>query len=172
LKRWVALLRAVNLGKRNKVPMAELRRVLEDAGCDSVRTYIQSGNVVFGHDSPDAAVLEAAIEKAFGVRTTVVLRSARQIRRLAASHPFGKDTSRSFVAFLADKPKRSALRALAELDVAPDRFEPVGPDLVLHYPTGYQGARLTAAVLEKRLGVAATARNWRTVARLAELTEG
>src|SRR3954447_26979294 len=123
MKQWVALLRAVNLGSRNKVPMAELRRVLEDAGCDSVRTYIQSGNAVFGHDAPDAGVLEAAVADAFGVQTTIVLRSARQIRTLAGAHPFGADTSRSFVAFLAEKPKPAALRALGGLDVAPDRFE-------------------------------------------------
>jgi uncharacterized protein (DUF1697 family) len=169
MKQWVALLRAVNLGSRNKVPMAELRRVLEEAGCKSVRTYIQSGNAVFGHDAPDAAVLEAAVADAFGVQTTIVLRSARQIRRLAGAHPFGSDTSRSFVAFLAEKPTRTALRALGDLDVAPDRFEPVGPDIALQFPNGYQGAKLTAAVLEKQLGVAATARNWRTVTKLDEL---
>ncbi len=166
---WVALLRAVNVGGRNKVSMAELRRVFEDAGCDSVRTYIQSGNVVFEHEAPDRAVLEEAVADAFGVQSAIVLRSARQMRRLAGAHPFGADTSKSVVAFLAEKPKRTDLRALSELDVAPDRFEVVGPDVVMHYPNGYGGARLSAAVLEKRLGVAATARNWRTVTRLAEL---
>jgi uncharacterized protein (DUF1697 family) len=170
MKRWVALLRAVNLGGRNKVPMAELRRVLEDAGCDSVLTYIQSGNAVFAHDAPDPRALEAAVADAFDVQTTIVLRTAGQIRSLAGAHPFGADTARSFVAFLAAKPKPAALRALAELDIAPDRFERIGPDIALHFPTGYQGATLTAAVLEKQLGVAATARNWRTVAKLADLT--
>jgi uncharacterized protein (DUF1697 family) len=168
---WIALLRAVNVGGRNKVAMAELRRVFEDAGCGSVRTYIQSGNVVFEHDGPDAATLEAAVADAFGVQSAIVLRTARQLRRLVGAHPFGADTSNSVVAFLGKKPGRARLRALAELDIGADRFEVVGPDVVVHYPNGYAGARLTAAVLEKQLGVPATARNWRTVSRLVDLAD-
>ena len=166
---WIALLRAVNLGSRNKVPMAELRVVLEEKGYESVRTYIQSGNVLFEHDGPDRARLEAAVAQAFGVQSTIVLRSARQIRSLARRHPFGADTSSSHVAFLAEKPKASALRALCEFDSGTDRYELVGPDVALQYPSGVQGAQLTAARLEKLLGVPATGRNWRTVAKLAEL---
>lgn len=168
---WVALLRAVNLGARNKVPMAELRRVFETAGYESVRTFIQSGNVLFEHEAPDRAALEAAVADAFGVQTAIVLRTAAQIRKVAGSHPFGPDTSKSAVAFLAEQPDPAGVRELAKLDIAPDRVKVAGSDVFLHYPNGFQGARLTAALLERRLGVAATARNWRTVARLAELTE-
>jgi uncharacterized protein (DUF1697 family) len=166
---WIALLRAVNLGSRNKVPMAGLREVFEKAGGEDVRTYIQSGNVVFAHAEPDREALESAVAKAFGVKTVIVLRTARQIKKLAGSHPFGKDTSNSHVAFLAKKPDREVLRKLAELDPGTDRFEVIGSDVALYYPNGFQGATLTAARLEKLLGVAGTARNWRTVAKLAEL---
>ncbi len=167
--RWIALLRAVNLGSRNKVAMAELRRVLEEAGYGAVRTYIQSGNVIFEHERPDAARLEGLVAEAFGVQTVVVLRKAEQIRKLAGAHPFGPDTSRSAVAFLAGKPGRAKLRALAQEEIEPDRFEQVGDDIVLHYPNGFQGARLSTARLEQLLDVPVTARNWRTVAKLAEL---
>jgi uncharacterized protein (DUF1697 family) len=166
---WVAWLRAINLGSRNKVPMAELRQVFEDAGCESVRTYIQSGNVVFEHAKPKRATLEAAVADAFGLKITIVLRTAKQIRELVQAHPFGTDTSKSYVAFLAEKPAAAALRALSELDIAPARLETVGPDIVVHYPNGFSGARLGAAGLEKHLGVPATFRNWRTVTRVAEL---
>jgi uncharacterized protein (DUF1697 family) len=166
---WVALLRAINLGARNKVPMAELRQVLEEAGCESVRTYIQSGNVAFEHDKPDRTALEAAVEKAFGVQSVIVLRTAKQVRSLLSAHPFGADTSKSHVAFLSQKPGRAAWRSLADLDIAPDRFEALGADVALHYPNGFSGAKLTAARLEKQLGVPATVRNWRTVERLAEM---
>jgi uncharacterized protein (DUF1697 family) len=149
--------------------MAELRQVFEDAGCEAVRTYIQSGNVVFEHATPKRATLEAAVADAFGLQIAIVLRTAKQIRDLAHAHPFGADTSKSHVAFLAKKPNRAALLELSELDVAPDRLEIAGPDIVLHYPNGFSGARLTAARLEKHLGVPATFRNWRTVARVAEL---
>jgi uncharacterized protein (DUF1697 family) len=167
---WVALLRGINLGARNKVPMAELRQVFEDVGAESVRTYIQSGNVLFEQPQPDAAKLERAIAKAFGVESVVVLRSFADIRHLASAHPFGRDTASSFVAFLAKKPTKG-LKALGELDVGGDRFEVVRNDVVLRFRGGYQSATLTGAVLEKHLGVPATVRNWRTVTKLAELSE-
>jgi uncharacterized protein (DUF1697 family) len=126
---------------------------------------IQSGNVVFAHPKPRAAEIETLVADAFGLRPTVVLRSAAQLRKLAASHPFGADTSHTHVAFLAAKPRAAALSALDGLDP----YELVGSDLVLHFPDGYAAARLTGAVIEKRLGIEATVRNWRTVLRLAEL---
>lgn len=170
--RWVALLRAVNLGARNKVPMAELRRVLEEQGCESVRTYIQSGNAVFasalGRDAL-ARQLEQGIEDAFGVATPVMLRSPREIARVVGAHPFGPGTSRTQVAFLARKPGPAKARGLEALDIEPDRVEVVGSDVYLHLPNGVGGARLSGAHLQRALGVPATVRNWRTVARLAEM---
>ena len=172
---WVALLRAINLGARNKVPMAELRAAFEAAGCTDVQTYIQSGNVVFRAPSRSAPALrrrlEAAVEKQCGVTSTVVLRTWPELRRLVAFHPFGADTSKSAVTFLAEKPTAAAVRRLQELDVAPDEAKIVGRDVHIHYPRGIQGSRLTGALLERTLGVQGTNRNWRTVARLAELVE-
>lgn len=172
---WVALLRAVNLGPRNKVPMAELRTLLEEAGCGSVRTYIQSGNALFTSPEPDrtalARDLESRIEQAFGVSTTVVLRSFADVSRTAAAHPFGQDTSRTYVAFLGEKPEAAKARSVARLEIAPDRLQILGSDVFLHYADGVQGARLSAAQLERHLGVPATVRNWRTVSRLAEMVD-
>jgi uncharacterized protein (DUF1697 family) len=167
--RWIALLRAVNLGPRNKVPMAELRRLFEEAGAEEVRTWIQSGNVVFAQTKPDAAKLEAAIERELGVKTVLVLRSAQQMRKLARSHPFGSDTSSSHVAFFVEKPSAAALREVARLDIGDNKYEMIGSDVALYYPTGFQGATLTTAKLEKILGIPGTARNWRTVEKLTEL---
>jgi uncharacterized protein (DUF1697 family) len=167
---WAALLRAVNLGARNKVPMAPLRELFEREGCSGVRTYVQSGNVVFAHPSPDAEALAAAIAEEFGVETVVVLRKARQLRALVARHPFGEDTSSSHVAFAAsplDRRERSAVLRLAEGE---DGLALVGGDIVLRYPHGFQRARLTPARLERALGFPVTARNWRTVTQLAAMT--
>jgi uncharacterized protein (DUF1697 family) len=165
---WVALLRAVNLGSRNKVPMARLREALEGAGYDDVRTLIQSGNVVFTASTPDAEEIEALIDAEFGVQTVAILRNARQIRALAGAHPFGRDTSRTHVSFLREKTRKSARSSLASV-AGDDAFTVVGGDVVVRYPTGYQSATLTAARIEKALGTAATVRNWRTVEKLAEL---
>jgi uncharacterized protein (DUF1697 family) len=141
--------------------MAGLRSALEDAGYDDVRTVIASGNVVFSHGTkPSAHALESLIADEFGVRTRVILRSAAQIRKLRAAKPF---EGRVYVAFLAAKPRST--RPIEGLDP----FAVVGSDIVLHFPSGYAAAQLTGAVIEKRLGVEATVRNWNTVEKLADL---
>jgi uncharacterized protein (DUF1697 family) len=161
LATWVALLRAVNLGSRNKVPMAQLRRAMEDAGYDDVRTVIASGNVVFSRGAkPSSRALESLIADAFGVRTTVIIRSAAQIRKLRAAKPF---PGAAYVAFLATRPRST--KSIEGID----EFAVVGGDIVLHFPNGSAAAQLTGAVLEKKLGIDATVRNWNTVERLADL---
>jgi uncharacterized protein (DUF1697 family) len=161
LATWIALLRAVNLGSRNKVPMAALRAAMSDAGYDDVRTVIASGNVVFSRGSkPTARALESLIADEFGVRTTVILRSAAQIRKLRDARPF---PSNAYVAFLASRARST--KTIEGLD----EFALVGGDIVLHFPRGYAAAQLTGAVLEKKLGVEATVRNWNTVEKLADL---
>jgi uncharacterized protein (DUF1697 family) len=170
---WVALLRGINVGGKNKVPMAELRQLFEAAGCGSVSSYIQSGNVLFTNESSDRAALarqlEQAVEESFGVSNPIVLRTFAELDRIVRGHPFDSDSAQTYVAFLVREPEDA--QALESLDVAPDRFEVVGDDVYLHYPNGVTGARLGGAVLERRLGVAATMRNWRTVTRLAELAD-
>lgn len=153
--------------------MADLRTLLEQAGYGDVTTYIQSGNVLFTKQATDRAALarklERTIEAEFGVRSAVVLRTAAELRKLARSHPFGSDTSQTHVAFLVENPTAAGVRNLKAEDLAPDEVKVTGSDVFLRYPEGVQGARLTGALLERRLGVPATIRNWRTVTRLAEL---
>jgi uncharacterized protein (DUF1697 family) len=170
--RWVALLRAVNLGARNKVPMAELRTLLAEAGYGDVRTYIASGNVLL--DGPRgrstvAGELERLIADEFKVNTTAVMRTPKELAAVVAGHPFGADTSRSHVVFLVSEPGSKAAKELDAADHSPDRALLAGANVYLHYSAGVQGSRLSAARLEKLLGVPGTHRNWRTVAKLAEL---
>jgi uncharacterized protein (DUF1697 family) len=170
--RWVALLRAVNLGARNKVPMAELRALLEDAGYGDVKTYIASGNVLLDGPRSRASVareLERVVAANFGVDTTAIVRKPAELAALVNGHPFGRDTSRSHVVFLANRPTAKAAQRLAEEDHSPDRGVVAGANVYVQYGAGVQNARLSAARLERLLGVAATHRNWRTVAALAEL---
>jgi uncharacterized protein (DUF1697 family) len=168
----VALLRAVNLGARNKVPMAELRALLGEAGYSGVRTYIASGNVLL--DASDdratvAAELERLIAEAFQVSTTAIMRTPDELAGVVARHPFGRDTSRSHVVFLTREPEPESAERLAAADHSPDRAVLAGPDVYLQYPAGVQGSRLSAARLERLLGLRGTHRNWRTVAALTEL---
>jgi uncharacterized protein (DUF1697 family) len=170
--RWVVLLRAVNLGARNKVPMAQLRSLLEESGFRDVRTYIASGNVLLDGPRSGATVareLERIVAAEFGVETTAIVRKPAELASLVGAHPFGRDTSRSQVVFLAGKPTAEAAARLAEADHSPDRGIVVGKDVYVQYGAGAQNARLSAARLERLLGVQATHRNWRTVCALAEL---
>jgi uncharacterized protein (DUF1697 family) len=171
---WVVLLRAVNLGARNKVPMAELRKLLEEDGFGDVRSYIASGNLLFAGDGRDRAALaerlEALILDAFDVRTTAILRTDAELRKVLRSHPFGDDVSHTYVTFLAGKPPADRVRALAGLEIGDNELAAVGREVYARYPSGYGNARISAAALEKKLGVAGTARNWRTVTALVELT--
>jgi uncharacterized protein (DUF1697 family) len=166
--RWVALLRAVNLGGRNKVPMAELRALLEEAGYGGVRTYIASGNVLL-EAPPGAAKLAAALERlvadAFGVTTTVILRKPRELAGAVAVHPFGADSSQTHVAFLAARPTTAAAAGLTTAGGS-DRAVLLGAEVYLRVS---DASRLSIARVESVLGVSATIRNWRTVAALAEL---
>lgn len=173
--RWVALLRAVNLGARNKVPMAELRNLLESAGYEGVRTYIASGNVLLETRDGAAEVataLEHLVADSFGVTTTAILRKPRDLAKTVEAHPFGKDTSETYVAFLAARPADAAAVRLEEAARDADQAVVAGSDLYLRLPRGVQGSRLSAARIESLLGVPATMRNWRTVVALAELAAG
>jgi uncharacterized protein (DUF1697 family) len=169
----VALLRGINLGPHKRIAMADLRRVYADAGCDSVRTVIASGNVLFEHASGDrrqlAALLERAVESELGVSAPVVLRSFAELGKLVQAHPFGDDTSQTYVTFLPKKPAAAAVRALRELDVAPEEVAVVGSDVFVRYPNGVRNARVSVTLLDRTLGIRGTNRNWRTVTKLAEL---
>jgi uncharacterized protein (DUF1697 family) len=170
--KWIALLRAVNLGARNKVPMAELRVLLDRAGYDGVRTYIASGNILL--DSPDdrtdvARMLERLMVDAFGVTTVAILRSPAELAATVEAHPFGPDVSKTYVAFLAARPDSAAAAQFQTSHEDADRTVLAGADVYLTLQRGVHGAHLSVARLESLLGVPATLRNWRTVVALSNL---
>ncbi len=169
--RWVALLRGVNLGARNKVPMAELRALLESSGYENVRTYIASGNVLL--DGPAgrkklAADLQGLVADSFGVSTPVILRKPRELALAIEANPFD-DTSETHVAFLATRPAKAAAARLGDVDGGADRAVLAGSEVYLRLTRGVHGSPLSIARLESLLGVPVTLRNWRTVVALAEL---
>jgi uncharacterized protein (DUF1697 family) len=152
--------------------MAKLRSLLEEAGYGDVQTYIASGNVLLDGPRSGASVareLERIVADEFGVDTTAIVRKPAELAALVKDHPFGRDIARSHVVFLAKRPTAKAAERLAEADHSPDRGVLAGKDVYVQYGAGVQKARLSAARLEQLLGVAATHRNWRTVAALAQL---
>ena len=172
---YVALLRGINVGGKHKVPMAELRELFEAEGCRDVRSYIQSGNLIFGATKAAAAKLPAklaaAIEERFGFGVPVVLRTKAQWQRVAKAHPFGNKRVEDrllHVAFLSDKPKAADVRKLDHDRSPPDEFVVDGSTIYSYLERGAR-SKLTVDYFERVLGVKATARNWRTVRKLDEM---
>jgi uncharacterized protein (DUF1697 family) len=173
---YVALLRGINLGARNKVGMADLRALFEALGHENVATYVQSGNVVFKSAVRSAAELNGRIEERIardlGLTVTVLIRTKAELGKVAAGNPLAKDaadTAHLHVTFLADAPERARVRDLEDAYDGPDAFRVVGREVYLCCPNGYGRSKLSNAFLEKRLGTVATTRNWKTVSKLAEL---
>lgn len=173
---WVALLRGINVGGKNKVPMDGLREVFSrELGFDDVRTYIQSGNVVFrGPDevAVDSDRLAAAVNDRFGLGIVVVVRTAAQLRDALAADPFpDADRSQVHIGFMSRPPQAAAVEQVDRVAFVPEEFAVRGRELYLHLPNGQGRAKLPAA-LDRRLKVPTTARNWRTVTALVELVGG
>jgi uncharacterized protein (DUF1697 family) len=170
---YVALLRGINLGARNRVAMADLRAVVEQAGGEDVRTYVQSGNVVFRSRSSAARLagsLEAGIRRTLGLDIAVLVKTQRELAKLVERNPFASaDPSTLHVTFLAKAPARDRVRKLSEQSFGPDELHVTGREVYLCCPNGYGRTKLSNAFLEKQLAVPATTRNWRTVTALAEM---
>lgn len=176
---FVALLRGINVGGRNKVSMPELKSSLASLGLEGVVTYIQSGNVVFrsptGGRQELAARIEQQIAEAFGVRPTVLLRTPAELVAIAEGNPFLKgeaDHSKQLhVVFLGGRPAADAVARLDPGRSPPDDFSVRGSEIYLHLPNGSGRSKLTLDYFERRLGLAATARNWNTLLKLLALTQ-
>ena len=174
MTRSVLLLRAVNVSGRNRVPMAQLREVLAPV-LGEVSTYIASGNIVCEHpDDPTSvsARVRELIADEFDVDTPVILRTHDDLVHALDAHPFGGASEKLLHAmFLEALAAPGAVEALQERLVPGERIALVGDDLWVDYAEGgVHSTRLTKAVLDRALGVAGTARNLRTIRKLAELT--
>ncbi len=172
---WIALLRGINVGGKNILPMKELVRDLESLGLEDVKTYIQSGNAVFRAASVDAvglgAEISATIEKRRGFRPQVLLLAAGELQDAVAANPFPEaeaEPKTLHLSFLAAPPPAPDLEALRAARAPSERFHLSDRVFYLHAPDGIGRSKL-AAKAERLLGVAITGRNWRTVSKLREM---
>jgi uncharacterized protein (DUF1697 family) len=174
----LALLRGINVGGKNSLPMKDLVRIFEAAGCVNVRTYIQSGNVIFEASKAThqiGAAVTAAIEKRYGYQIPFVMRTLRELRETILENPFldrGIDQKWLHVYFLAGVPSQACCASLDPNRSAPDAFEVRGREIYLHIPNGMGRTKLTNAYFDSKLSTTSTARNWATVLKLAELMKG
>jgi uncharacterized protein (DUF1697 family) len=172
---YIALLRGINVGGKNRLPMKDLADLFVDAGCADVETYIQSGNVVFRARATVARAIapavEGAIVKRFGLRVPVVTRTAVELSTVARKNPFfasGVEADKLHVAFLAEAPSTSRAAALDPRRSAPDELVVRGRDIYLHLPQGAARTKLTNAYFDSALKTVSTIRNWRTVLALVD----
>jgi uncharacterized protein (DUF1697 family) len=174
---YVALLRGINVGGNRIIKMADLREMFAAAGARDVETYIQSGNVVFGHAARSAAKLAADLERQIakdtGFAVPVVLRTADELGAVIAANPFAKaDTDHLHVFFVAAALPVGALSAVDARAFHPERFGETAREVYLHLPDGLGRSKLAGAVMKVKSMAAATARNWRTVLTLNEMAAG
>jgi uncharacterized protein (DUF1697 family) len=173
---YLALFRGINVGGKNKLPMKDLAEMFVEAGCVDVRTFIQSGNVVFRAISGVARrvpeLVTARVGERFGHRPPIVLRTTEQLADVFRNNPFlemGAAEDTLFVLFLADQPSAAAVAALDPERSPGDTYIVRGKDIYLRLSTGAADTKLTNAYFDSKLATVSTGRNLRTVTKLLDL---
>jgi uncharacterized protein (DUF1697 family) len=174
---FISMLRGINVSGQKKIKMAELSSLYESLGLAHVRTYVQSGNVVFVSPEPDAAklagLIEAQIEQTFGFAVTVFIRDNHDFQRIIDRNPFLgdrlEDPAKLHVTFLYRRPAESERRDLIVPSDQADEFIVGEQEIFLFCPNGYGRTKFSNNFFERKLKVSATTRNWKTVTALAKL---
>jgi uncharacterized protein (DUF1697 family) len=172
---FIALLRGINVGGRARIPMEDLRAVCTELGWRDVRTYIQSGNVIFSADN-DAVALETALEQGlerrFGMNVPVMVRSATRWQEYVQSNAFPEASERQanlvMLALSKSPPQTGAVERIRERATV-EQIELAGDALWIHFAGGSGRSKLTPALLDRSVGSPVTTRNWRTVLKLQQL---
>lgn len=175
---YVCLIRGINVGGRNIVKMDRLRKAFEGLGYEDVRTYVQSGNVIFKTGGRAPAELSAKIERMIlddlGFLVSVIVKTTEEMNQAVERNPLlkqkGINVSKLHVTFLPRDPEKVAVKALAALAVPPEQLRCSGSTIYLYCPNGYGKSKLANNILEKVLAMKATTRNWNTVNMLCELS--
>jgi uncharacterized protein (DUF1697 family) len=175
----ISMLRGVNVGGHKKIKMDALRALYESLKLRDPRTYVQSGNVIFSTEERDLLVLtkrvENGIERKFGFRSDVIVRTSSELRDVIARNPFAKrrdiHPSRLLVTFLASDPGPEARDKLLRINTDPEELRIAGRELYIYYPNGMARPKLSLPAIEKTLKTSGTGRNWNTVTKLLEIAE-
>jgi uncharacterized protein (DUF1697 family) len=172
----VALMRGMNVGGRNLIAMSDLVAIFRDSGCNDVRTYIQSGNVLFRSEAALASriptLVSEAIAARFGLTVPVLLRTSADLDQVTRRNPFvatGTDPKFLHVAFLMGAASKAGIAALDPDRSPPDEFFVRGREIYLHCPNGVGKSKLSTQYFDSKLGTTSTMRNWNTVLKLGDL---
>ncbi|GIP33748.1 DUF1697 domain-containing protein [Paenibacillus sp. J2TS4] len=178
----IALLRGINVGGKNKIKMADLRKTLESLGLARVQTYIQSGNILFESDEEEATLrqrIEQEIEKVFGLSIAVIIRTSAELNNIVESRPFSdkqiaeaeasSEGESLYVSMLLEEPHMERIEQLRAYDFKEDQFHVAGRDIYLLFHQSIRHSKLAAQV--DKLGVPTTTRNWKTISKLVALSD-
>lgn len=177
---YISMLRGINVGGQKRIKMDRLRESLVELGVENVKTYLQSGNVVFTAAKRSPLELSKKIEEDilsdFGFSVTVISKTAQEMGKAIQNNPFLHerkiDLSRLHVTFLDQAPSQPALKNLNTLTSPPDRLHHSGTEIYLYCPDGYGKTKFSNNALERVLSVRATTRNWSTVNNLYQMALG
>jgi len=181
MTKCIVLLRGINVGKGRKVPMTDLKKLCEALGLKNVKTYIQSGNVVFELGRPEAILmlemrLQQAFSETFGFDIPVIVRTDEEWAESIAQNPFLKEENLDIellhLTFLKELPKPELLEKIKGYQYLPDRYEIIGRNVFIFCAAGYGTSKLVNSFFESKLKVPATTRNWKTVLKLHEMRTG
>ncbi len=176
---YIAILRGINVGGNRKLLMADLKTICKGLGFQNIKTYIQSGNVIFHIEEQEhnklATTLEMAIKKNHGFDVPVVVRTLAELKKIQDQNPFLKNADTSIdelhLTFLSEDPSTENLKKIETYNYTPDEFKIIGHNAFIKIPGKYHKSKLTNSFFEKKLQVKATTRNWKTVLKLMELAE-
>jgi len=177
METYIALLRGINVSGQKMIKMADLVELLSELKLKNIRTYIQSGNVVFENTKTDPKKLASKIKEKileyYGFDVPVIIRSQAELLTILKKNPFlGKrkeDTEKFYVAFLSEEPESENIKKMEILRNTPEEWVVSGKEIYLFYSSGYGKSKLTNNVFESKLKVIATTRNWNTVNTLSTL---
>ncbi|MFE8700730.1 DUF1697 domain-containing protein [Cytobacillus sp. FJAT-54145] len=182
MTKYVALLRGINVGSKNRIKMDALRTLMESLGVNNVQTYIQSGNVVFESAEEKVALqsrIESEIEREFGFSVNVVLRTAEELKQISESCPFTKKEIQEaesmsegeslYVAFLQDVPLEDSIVKLNDYTSKSEEIRIKDKEIYLLFRQSIRNSKLANNL--PKLGVPSTVRNWKTVTKLVEMSK-
>lgn len=178
MKKFIALLRGINVSGQKKIKMSELKLLFEEIGFRNVETYIQSGNVIFSSKENSGKILEAkissGIKRKFGFDVQVIVINSNEIKYILKTNPFikkKKDAEKLYVTFLSKIPSDENIEKLYLIDYLPEEYVIDGRYIYLFVPNGYGRAKLNNNFFEDKLKVFGSTRNWKTVMALSEFAK-
>ena len=180
MSKYISILRGINVSGQKKIKMVDLTLLYQKLGLSDVITYIQSGNVLFtamsegGDKTAIKTMIEQAIEQQYGFEVPVEIRSVSEFNHLLDRMPFTElnlenDGTKLLFTFLSEVPSSEKVSALEKFVIAPEQLVVDETSVYIHCPNGYGKSKLLNTFIEKKLGVTATTRNWKTVTKLCQL---